>query len=648
MIKIKELFNLEKGSLQSSKCTPGEFDFITASKDWKTHNEYSHEQEALIFAAAASGSLGRTHYVNGKFITSDLCFILSPKDERKYPIDFKFYHIIFNTLKDDIVKNTKAGTSKEAIGLKSLGEYQLPYFNIERQKEISNHFFSLAEDTEKHDTELSHQLSLISQLRQAFLREAIQGNLVSNEIKDGATGAQLLAEIQKEKEQLVKEKKIKKQKPLPPISNDEIPFEIPENWAWCRLGEIEKEFLSGNAFKSNLYSKSPTDNYVIRLGNVKNDSINEENNPAYIKDEYAKQSKKYLLIEGDVLITMTGTRGKKDYLYTAIVPRSQNKLFLNQRVGCIRILLANKEFISKLLKASLIIEPIFASSTGAANQANIGVEAINSTLIPLPPLEIQERIVAQLDELMQYCDALEEQVKESRALNEQLLQQVLREALEGGNKKDEEVLPMVAEDTPLYSLNKEHNMSDMAILAGHIINTLSTSNDKDFGRVKLQKMLHLVHFHCNLDAPLQYKKKVAGPYCRDLESQLEQKLKQLRFFDIKKEKIKDYEQVVYTKLASSNELDRLFANEFEHKADEINNLLQKFRSKNTNFCEAVSTMYAVWNNRLLNKEAITDELLKTDFLKWDESKKKFIGKLDDILDWMRKNGVVPVGNGKII
>ena len=126
MAKIKEIFSLVKGTLQSSKCTPGDYNFITASKDWKTHNEFSNDHEALIFAAAASGSLGRTHYVNGKFITSDLCFIITPKDNNKFPIDLKFYHIIFQTLKDDIVKNTKAGTSKEAIGLKSLGEYDIP------------------------------------------------------------------------------------------------------------------------------------------------------------------------------------------------------------------------------------------------------------------------------------------------------------------------------------------------------------------------------------------------------------------------------------------------------------------------------------------------------------------------------------------
>jgi type I restriction enzyme S subunit len=81
LVAISDLFNFEKGKLQSSKCVAGEYNFLTASAEWKTHNEYACDGEALVFAAAASGSLGRTHYVNGKFIASDLCFIITPKDE---------------------------------------------------------------------------------------------------------------------------------------------------------------------------------------------------------------------------------------------------------------------------------------------------------------------------------------------------------------------------------------------------------------------------------------------------------------------------------------------------------------------------------------------------------------------------------------
>jgi len=123
---IEDLFDFEKGTLQSSKCTPGKYTFITAAEEWKTHESYTHDCEALVFAMAASGSLGRTHYVNGKFISSDLCFILTPKKELK--LDLLFYYRLFNFLRRDIVKKTATGTSKLAINQTNFGAYRLPFF----------------------------------------------------------------------------------------------------------------------------------------------------------------------------------------------------------------------------------------------------------------------------------------------------------------------------------------------------------------------------------------------------------------------------------------------------------------------------------------------------------------------------------------
>src|SRR5690606_14376959 len=121
--------------------------------------------------------------------------------------------------------------------LKSNTIQEKEYFN----QNIENHIIELHQtniNLKLATKEITHQLDLIKNLRQAFLREAMQGLLVSNETSDNKTGADLLAEIQAEKAQLLKEKKINKPKPLAPITEDEIPFAIPENWTWCRLGEV--------------------------------------------------------------------------------------------------------------------------------------------------------------------------------------------------------------------------------------------------------------------------------------------------------------------------------------------------------------------------------------------------------------------------
>ena len=115
MKTIDSLFNVEKGELQSSKREDGEYDFITASDEWGKHNTYTHETEALIFVFGAGGSLGKVHYVNGKFIASDLCYILTPKPNVK--IDLKYYYAYFRKHRKTIVKLLARGVNKKAINI---------------------------------------------------------------------------------------------------------------------------------------------------------------------------------------------------------------------------------------------------------------------------------------------------------------------------------------------------------------------------------------------------------------------------------------------------------------------------------------------------------------------------------------------------
>ena len=175
--KIKEIFSFEKGSLQSLKCTAGDYNFITASSGWKTHNSFDYECEALIVAVAASGSLGRVHYVNGKFISSDLCFVLKPKDSINLPVNLEFYYSIIKSLKEDLVKSTATGTAKKSINKTNFGNYRIPYYSIKEQNRLKPIFEKVADNLEKINYELSNQKQLISKLKQAILQEAIQGKL---------------------------------------------------------------------------------------------------------------------------------------------------------------------------------------------------------------------------------------------------------------------------------------------------------------------------------------------------------------------------------------------------------------------------------------------------------------------------------------
>lgn len=422
-MRIDEIFSFEKGVLQSSKCVPGDFDFITASSDWKTHNEYTHDCEALIFAAAASGSLGRTHYVNGKFVSSDLCFIITPKDQENLPVDLKFYHILFNELKDEIVRNTKAGTSKEAIGLGSFGKYELPYFDIDTQIEIKNQFVNSEDIKSSLTTELNQQVGFVKKLRQQLLQDAVQGKLVEQPTKD-ESASELIKKIKTEKQKLISEKKLKKEKELPPIKSEEIPFEIPENWMWCRLGEITLNISTG-PFGTMLHKSDYVLNGIplVNPMNIVNEKI-VPSDKMMISEQTKVRLKSYVLNVGDVVMGRRGEMGR-----CAVVTENENGWLCG--TGSFFLQLHNeiyRPYFIKVLGAEFAKSILLGSSVGSTMN-NLNHKILSNLLFPLPPFAEQTRIVQKLDELMQYCYELQASIKQSESQNEKLLQQVLREAL---------------------------------------------------------------------------------------------------------------------------------------------------------------------------------------------------------------------------
>jgi len=427
-MRIGDLFELEKGLLQSSKCTEGKFDFITASKEWKTHNEYSHNTEALVFAAMASGSLGRTHYVNGKFISSDLCYIMTPKDSNTYPIDLKFYHFVFNSLKDEIVKNTKSGTSKEAINQTNLKNYVIPYFDIEQQHLWIKKLVSTREIKKELVSEIVNQQKLLKKFRQSILQDAIEGKLTVSWRKQNTkieSASVLLEKIKTEKEQLVKEKKIKKLKPLPLISEDEMAFDIPNSWEWCKLGDIVKSYQNGIS-KRNGTGDSVI---VLRLADIKDYKVDLSDTRTI--DLTLKEQEKYVLAEDDILITRVN--GSVDIVGNFNRIGKQN-VFLAYCDHFIRLNFINKyissKFIEKLEKTNLIRNVIKKEFKTTSGQKTINQGHISNLAIPLPPLEEQQEIVNRIENLFKVCDELETKINSSKINSETLMLAVLKEAFE--------------------------------------------------------------------------------------------------------------------------------------------------------------------------------------------------------------------------
>lgn len=136
LIRLANIFTIQKGTVQSSKAIEGEYAFITASEEWSFHDEYTHTGPALVFAAAAEGSLGRVHFVDDgiKFVASDLCFVLQKKKE----IDYHFYLGYFKSIRALIVTGLAKGASKTSINKTDLGKFLITEPPLEIQRRVGD------------------------------------------------------------------------------------------------------------------------------------------------------------------------------------------------------------------------------------------------------------------------------------------------------------------------------------------------------------------------------------------------------------------------------------------------------------------------------------------------------------------------------
>lgn len=323
------------------------------------------------------------------------------------------YHYFANPSVQNVIESQSDGSTKQKeLSTNTIKKYLVPFPPFDEQKRIVAKIEELMPYVEKygeaHSKLEEFNKKFPEDMQKSILQYAIQGKLVEQREEEGTAEA-LYQQIQEEKAKLIKEGKIKKEKLLVEITEDEIPFDIPESWKWVRLRDIVI-FCGGFAYKSNSYVNN-SNNMIIRLGNVKNDRIILESNPVYIPDRLAEDTSKYKIAKDDILFTMTGTRGKRDYFYTVVVEEKmlmKKNLFLNQRVGCLRneYNLINVRWLTNFLKAECILNQIFKTETGTANQGNIGSDNTMAILIPLPPLEEQKRIVAKIEELMPFCQQL--------------------------------------------------------------------------------------------------------------------------------------------------------------------------------------------------------------------------------------------------
>ncbi len=255
----------------------------------------------------------------------------------------------------------------------------------------------------------------VARLRELILTLAVQGKLVPQDPADEPASV-LLQKIRVEKDRLIAEGKIKRDKPLAEIAEEEKPFELPQGWEWVRLDAIS-EFANGFAFPSGQFSNDSTGVGIVKIGDIQDGEVT-TNGMSYVSQEYAKTiDMSFRVAPGDMLIAMSGaTTGKLGFNSTG------SHFFLNQRVGKITLYFIDQQYAYSYLRTK--VAENLAISAGSAIP-NLSTAQIRNIVFPLPPLTEQSRIVTRVEELMRLCDALEAKGQLEAAQHAQLVSTLL-------------------------------------------------------------------------------------------------------------------------------------------------------------------------------------------------------------------------------
>lgn len=235
-------------------------------------------------------------------------------------------------------------------------------------------------------------------MKKSILQMAMQGKLVEQRPEEG-TADELYEQIVAEKTQLIKEGKIKKEKPLPEITEDEIPFELPASWKWVRLGSIVSVYGGKRIPAGSKLSEENTGHKYIRVADMKDGTVSIDD-IKYITDDIYEKIKQYYITSEDIYITVAGTIGR-----VGVVPMELNNANLTENADKLVFNRLNKMFLCRMLNSEVIQHQIREATT-QVGQPKLAIARIQKLIVPLPPLAEQKRIVAKIEELLPYCDQL--------------------------------------------------------------------------------------------------------------------------------------------------------------------------------------------------------------------------------------------------
>ncbi|MEK0446644.1 MAG: hypothetical protein RLZZ399_1965 [Verrucomicrobiota bacterium] len=331
------LCSIKTGKKDVNEGSPnGAYPFFTCSRDVHASDSYSFDTEAILIAG--NGAVGDTKLYRGKFEAYQRTYVLDGFEE---DLDFIFY-VLKGSLSEALSK-VVSGSTMPYIRKGDLERFPIPLPPLPEQKKIAHILSTVQRAIEAQERIIATTTELKKALMHKLFTEGLRG------------------EPQKQTE-------------IGPV---------PESWEVVELGDVINLF-AGYAFKSD-EGISESNTQLLRMGNLYRNTLDLNRSPIFYPDSFAAAHKRFVLKEGDLVMSLTGTSGKEDFGFTVRIPRTDKNLLLNQRVTRIDVTdhRLQKDFAHHFLLSRKFLDHLYPTAKGM-KQANLSTNAMKKLKVALP------------------------------------------------------------------------------------------------------------------------------------------------------------------------------------------------------------------------------------------------------------------------
>lgn len=371
------------------------------SKDYYKDKMKSFTVESGDIIVSCAGTIGETYVMPDNIelgIINQALMRMNIVDSINIDYFLKYFDHI---LKEDARKKSKGSAIKNIPPFDIFKKMLIPLPPIEEQQRIVDRVNELMEKIDEYEKVEKELLALEQKfpedMKNALLQAAMQGKL-TEQLENDSSVDEMLDTIKEEKKQLIKEKKIKKEKVLLPIDKNEIPFEIPDNWRWTRLRRICTKIVDGDHNPPH-GTLEKTEYLMLSAQNINFNKLVDLNQVRYLTKEVFEQENLRTQVQiGDIFFTIVGTLGR------SCIYKGGYNISFQRSVAIISTKIFNC-YLKYVLDSPFVQQYMISKATGTA-QKGFYLNQVENLLIPVPPIEEQQRIVERLEQLLPLCETL--------------------------------------------------------------------------------------------------------------------------------------------------------------------------------------------------------------------------------------------------